>query len=68
MIASTPERTSFIGLIAIGQTLVILIGQIDLSVPWNLTLSAIVATNVFGRKLCETRDVQDCEKTLAFHA
>jgi ribose transport system permease protein len=40
---------SFIGLIAIGQTLVILIGQIDLSVPWNLTLSAIVATNVFGQ-------------------
>ena len=26
---------SFIGLIAIGQTLAILIGQIDLSVPWN---------------------------------
>ena len=40
---------SFIGLIAIGQTLAILIGQIDLSVPWNLTLSAIVATNVFGQ-------------------
>jgi ribose transport system permease protein len=40
---------SFIGLIAIGQTLAILIGQIDLSVPWNLTLSAIVATNIFGQ-------------------
>jgi ribose transport system permease protein len=40
---------SFIGLIGIGQTLAILIGQIDLSVPWNLTFSAILATNMYGQ-------------------
>lgn len=33
---------AFIGVIAIGQTFVILTGQIDLSVPWNLTFSAIL--------------------------
>lgn len=33
---------AFIGIIAIGQTLIIITGQIDLSVPWNLTFSAIL--------------------------
>ncbi|HET7314241.1 ABC transporter permease [Salinisphaera sp.] len=33
---------AFIGVIAVGQTLVIITGQIDLSVPWNLTFSAIL--------------------------
>lgn len=33
---------AFIGIIAIGQTMVIITGQIDLSVPWNLTFSAIL--------------------------
>jgi ribose transport system permease protein len=40
---------AFIGLVGIGQTLTILIGQIDLSIPWNITLSAIVSTNVYGQ-------------------
>lgn len=39
-------QATFIGLIAIGQTLAILIGQIDLSVPWTITLSAILSTNL----------------------
>lgn len=33
---------AFIGVIAVGQTMVIITGQIDLSVPWNLTFSAIL--------------------------
>lgn len=36
------QIAAFIGIIAIGQTMVILTGQIDLSVPWNLTFSALV--------------------------
>jgi len=40
---------AFIGLVGIGQTLTILIGQIDLAIPWNITLSAIVSTNVYGQ-------------------
>ncbi|WP_249675308.1 ABC transporter permease [Acidocella sp. C78] len=39
-------QATFIGLIAIGETLAILIGQIDLSVPWTITLSAILSTNL----------------------
>lgn len=39
-------QATFIGLIAIGETFAILIGQIDLSVPWTITLSAILSTNV----------------------
>lgn len=39
-------QASFIGLIAIGETFAILIGQIDLSVPWTITLSAILSTNL----------------------
>lgn len=33
---------AFIGTIAVGQTMIIITGQIDLSVPWNLTFSAIL--------------------------
>lgn len=39
-------QATFIGLIAIGQTFAILIGQVDLSVPWTITLSAILGTNL----------------------
>lgn len=39
-------QATFIGLIAIGETFAILIGQIDLSVPWTITLSAILSTNL----------------------
>lgn len=39
-------QAAFIGVIAIGETFAILIGQIDLSAPWTITLSAILATNL----------------------
>ncbi|MGH7056448.1 MAG: ABC transporter permease [Acetobacteraceae bacterium] len=39
-------QATFIGIIAIGQTFAVLIGQIDLSVPWTITLSAILGTNL----------------------
>ena len=39
---------SFVGIIAIGQTFVILTGHIDLSVPWNLTFSAILAATCYA--------------------
>ncbi len=39
-------QATFIGIIAIGQTYAVLIGQIDLSVPWTITLSAILGTNL----------------------
>ena len=42
------QIATFIGIIAIGQTLVILTGQIDLSVPWNLTFSSILMASLYG--------------------
>ncbi|MFK7603571.1 ABC transporter permease [Deinococcus sp. SM5_A1] len=39
---------AFVGIAAIGQTLAILIGQIDLSIPWTITASAIVMGNVYN--------------------
>ncbi len=37
---------SFLGIIAAGQMAVILTGNIDLSIPWTLNLSAVVATSI----------------------
>jgi ribose transport system permease protein len=39
---------SFLGIIAAGQMAVILTGNIDLSIPWTVTLSAVLATSIAG--------------------
>jgi len=39
---------AFLGIVAAGQMVVILISQIDLSVPWTLTAAAMMATAVGG--------------------
>lgn len=39
---------AFLGIVAAGMMLVILIGHIDLSVPWTLTAAAMTATAVGG--------------------
>jgi ribose transport system permease protein len=39
---------AFLGLCAMGMMLVILLGEIDLSLPWTLTAAAMVATAVGG--------------------
>jgi ribose transport system permease protein len=39
---------AFLGIIAAGMMLVILISQIDLSVPWTLTAAAMMATAIGG--------------------
>lgn len=41
-------QASLIGIVAIGETLAILIGHIDLSIPWTLTLSGILAANTYA--------------------
>lgn len=40
------RQASFLGIIAAGQMIVILTGNIDLSVSWTLNLAAIIATSV----------------------
>ncbi|WP_207477200.1 ABC transporter permease [Arenibaculum pallidiluteum] len=42
------QIASFLGLIAGGLMMVILLGHIDLSVPWTLTTAAVMATAVGG--------------------
>jgi ribose transport system permease protein len=39
---------SFLGIVAAGLMLVILLGHIDLSIPWTLTAGAMIATAVGG--------------------
>ncbi|GHC60261.1 ABC transporter permease [Neogemmobacter tilapiae] len=39
---------AFLGLCAMGMMLVILLGEIDLSLPWTLTAAAMVATAIGG--------------------
>jgi ribose transport system permease protein len=39
---------AFLGIVSAGMMLVILLGQIDLSVPWTLTAAAMMATTVGG--------------------
>ena len=41
-------QASLIGIVAIGETLAILLGQIDLSIPWTMTLSGILAANFYA--------------------
>ncbi|WP_235919351.1 ABC transporter permease [Aureimonas psammosilenae] len=42
------QISAFLGVIASGAMMVILIGHIDLSVPWTVTLGAMMATAVAG--------------------
>ncbi|MDR2456844.1 MAG: ABC transporter permease [Deltaproteobacteria bacterium] len=42
------QTASFMGIIAIGAMMVILLGQIDLSVPWNMAGTAILTTTLAG--------------------
>lgn len=42
------QLSAFLGIIASGAMLIILLGHIDLSVPWVLTASAMMATAVAG--------------------
>jgi ribose transport system permease protein len=37
-----------VGIVALGQTILILMGQIDLSVPWTLTFSAVIMASLYG--------------------
>ncbi|MXN63961.1 ABC transporter permease [Stappia sp. GBMRC 2046] len=42
------QTGSFLGICAAGMMMVILLGQIDLSIPWTLTAAAMTATAVGG--------------------
>ena len=42
------QISAFLGIIASGAMMVILIGHIDLSIPWTVTLGAMMATAIAG--------------------
>jgi ribose transport system permease protein len=42
------QTGAFLGIVAAGMMMVILLGQIDLSVPWTLAAAAMIATSVGG--------------------
>ncbi len=42
------QTGSFLGIVACGMMMVILLGHIDLSVPWTMTAAAMLATSVGG--------------------
>ncbi len=39
---------AFLGIVAAGQMVVILLGHIDLSIPWTMTVAAMTATTLVG--------------------
>ena len=41
-------QAALIGIVAIGETLAILIGHIDLSIPWTITLSGILSADAYA--------------------
>lgn len=47
-LAQQLQTGAFLGIVAAGAMLVILLGHIDLSVPWTMTAAATVATAVVG--------------------
>ena len=50
---------AFLGIIATGMMLVILLGQIDLSVPWTITVGAMMASAASTRPM-SARSVIPC--------
>lgn len=40
---------AFLGIVAVGQMLVILLGHIDLAIPWTMTAAAMTATAFVGK-------------------
>ena len=45
------HMASFLGVVATGAMIIILMGHIDLSVPWTLTVAAIVSCAIAGGEL-----------------
>ena len=55
--SSMAQTASYIGIIAIGQTLVLLIGGIDLSIPYTVNLAAVLLAGYQANGMSSTRDI-----------
>jgi ribose transport system permease protein len=56
-LSSMGQTAGYVGIIAIGETLVLLLGGIDLSVPYTINLSAILLAGFQADGLSPTHDV-----------
>jgi ribose transport system permease protein len=56
-LGSMANTAAFIGIIAIGQTLVLLLGGIDLSVPYTLNLAAVLLAGLQAQNLSTPADL-----------
>lgn len=46
---SVATQASFVGIVALGQTFVILVGGVDLSIPWVMSASALLLATLAGQ-------------------
>jgi ribose transport system permease protein len=56
-LSSMGQTAAYVGVIAIGETLVLLIGGIDLSLPYMINLAAVLLAGFQADGLSSTRDV-----------
>src|SRR2546425_6569752 len=55
-LSSMSETAAYVGIIALGQTLVLLLGGIDLSVPYMINLAAVFLAGFQVDGIAPTRD------------
>ena len=56
-LSSLGQTAAYVGVIAIGETLVLLIGGIDLSVPYMINLAAVLLAGFQANGMSSTRDI-----------
>lgn len=56
-LSSMGQTAAYVGIIAIGQTLVLLLGGIDLSVPYTINLAAVLLAGFEADGMSSTRNV-----------
>jgi ribose transport system permease protein len=56
-LSSMGQTAAYVGIIAIGQTLVLLLGGIDLSVPYMINFAAVLVAGFQFHGMSQTRDI-----------
>src|SRR5579864_6787504 len=56
-LSSMGQTAGYVGIIALGETLVLLLGGIDLSVPYMISVAAILVTGFQNSGMSQTPDI-----------
>ena len=56
-LSSLSQTAAYVGIIAIGETLVLLLGGIDLSLPYTINLAAILLAGFQANGMSSTHDI-----------